>query len=567
MHREWLLQKTNPEFVTYLSRTSNISDAFAQVLINRGIKRPEDISSFLECTMHDMCDPYDLDGMEDVVRTLTDARDRGTKVMVHGDYDCDGITATAIMVEALRSFGMEVSYFVPNRFDHGYGFNIYGLDHAKEAGAGLIFTVDCGITAFKTAEAAAAEGIGLIVTDHHEPQNSEDDGTLRLPVAQAIINPKLPGHPEKIRTLSGAGVAHKVTQALALKEPDRVDWERGFDLAALGTIADSVPLLDENRMLVREGLSRIISRDRLGVAALMDAAGVGPESIRSGRVQFSLVPRLNAAGRLADASLAVELMLAKSPGEAASAADSLNNLNIERQRIEEIVYKEAVACVEKKDSAPVIVVAGQGWHEGVVGIVASKLADRYDRPAFVLSITEGKAKGSARSVPGFDIHQVLTECSEHLIAYGGHKQAAGLSLKEAGLEAFEEAACLVASSLPDEPAPVLNIDAAIDLKDVSVDLVEELGRLEPFGYGNPEPVLGTRGLEVLTMRTVGRGHLKMKLKNNSRSIDAIGFGMGDLMGSINEGDMVDAAFAATINEWNDRRTLQMNLKGLRATEA
>ena len=563
MHRTWLLQKTNPEFVDYLSKTSNISPAFAQVLINRGVKHPDEISCFLDCALTDMADPYALEGMEAVVDALTEARGSGTKVMVHGDYDCDGITATAIMVEALKAFGIEVGYFVPNRFDHGYGFNPPGLEHAREMGAGLIVTVDCGITAYETSMEAEKAGIGLVITDHHEPQYSEDDGSLMLPHALAILNPKLSEEDNALRHLSGAGVAQKVAQALALREPGKIQWERSFDLAALGTIADSVPLLEENRIIVKQGLARIIERDRLGVAALMDAAGLGPDRIRSGRVQFSLVPRLNAAGRLADASLAVELMLATSPGAAASAADQLNQLNLERQRIEEVVYKEAVAEVERKGAAPVLVVAGEGWHEGVVGIVASKLADRYDRPAFVLSIKEDRAKGSARSVPGFDIHEVITECSEHLIAFGGHKQAAGLTLQASALPTFEEAVCKVASSLPKEPEAVLNIDAAVSLKDLSFKLVEELGRLEPFGYGNPEPVLGARDLQVQNPRIVGRGHLKMRLKSNSTYIDAIGFGMGDMLDSLAHGQLVDAAFAATINIWDDRKNLQLTLKGLR----
>ncbi len=566
MHKKWFVQKTNPEYVSYLSSASSVSPALAQVLINRGIKTPEAVKCFLECSPSDLSDPFSLEGMEAVIEAIDSALEAGTKVLVHGDYDCDGITATAIMVEALRAYGLQVASFIPNRFDHGYGFNLAGLEAAKEAGAGLVVTVDCGITSFEAASAAAAEGIALVVTDHHEPHVPEGATEPLMPEAQAVINPKLWPRDEHNPALSGAGLAFRVAQALDIRRPGLLDSSSYFDLAALGTLADSVPLRGENRIIVREGTKRIISRDRLGIAALMDAAGLSPAQLKSGRLQFTLVPRINAVGRLADATKALELMLATSPGQAATLAHELNEYNNERKKIEEQVFLEAVEDVEKAAVDPVIVLAREGWHEGVVGIVASKLVDRYARPAIVLSIKGDRAKGSARSVPGFDMYAALCACASHLKAFGGHKQAAGMTVGLPELQAFRDAMALEAQTLSSEPEQTLSIDAAISLGDVSFSLVEELGRLEPFGLGNPEPVLGAKGLEILNARIVGRGHLKMRLRSNSTSMDAIGFNMGDFLDTVEGTKTIDAAFAATINVWEDRRTLQLNLKDLRKSE-
>jgi len=556
MHRKWFVQKTNPEYVSYLSSATSVSPALAQVLINRGIKTPEAVKSFLECSPSDLLDPFSLDGMEAVVDAIDSALEAGTKVLVHGDYDCDGITATAIMVEALRAYGLQVEYFIPNRFDHGYGFNLAGLEIAKDKGAGLVVTVDCGITSFEAASAAAADGIALVVTDHHEPHIPEGATEPLMPEARAVINPKLWPRDEHNPALSGAGLAFRVAQALDIRRPGRLDSSSYFDLAALGTLADSVSLKGDNRIIVREGTKRIISRHRLGIAALMDAAGLSPDQLKAGRLQFTLVPRINAVGRLADATRALELMLATSPGQAASLAHELNESNNERKKIEEQVFLEAVEDVEKAAAGPVIVLAREGWHEGVVGIVASKLVDRYARPAIVLSIKGDRAKGSARSVPGFDMHAALCACSVHLKTFGGHKQAAGMTVGLPELQAFRDALAQEARALSKEPEQTLSIDAAVSLGDVSFSLVEELGRLE----------LGAKGLEILNARVVGRGHLKMRLRNNSTYMDAIGFGMGGLLDTVEDTLSIDAAFAATINIWEERRSLQLNLKALRVSE-
>jgi single-stranded-DNA-specific exonuclease len=553
MHRRWLLKRTNPEYITYLSRSAGISPALAQILINREIKTPEEVRDFMSPGLDTMCDPFDIEGIPALVEAILGAKGKGLRLFVHGDYDADGLTATAIMVGALRHLGMEVAYHIPNRFDSGYGFHPPAVEQAKEFGAGLIITVDCGITSYEAARAAKANGIDLIITDHHEPaaDTGDADGGA-LPEALAIINPKLSAPDSALAGLSGAGIALKVVQALAMKDSS-IDPRGHIDLAALGTLADSVPLTGENRIIVREGLPVIDNSQRPGLMALKEVAGLNSRVLNARLATFTLVPRINAAGRLGDASEVVELMLTDSEKKAKEIARSLHNKNSERQKQEEVVLEEALKVIEKEGYGPAIVLAGEGWSEGVVGIVASRLVDLYQRPSFVLSIKDGVAKGSARSVQGFDIHAALAEAGSHLIGFGGHKQAAGLRLQASELEAFRKKMEAIAASQMEGFTPVLNIDAEVDLKDVTYSLVSELGALEPFGYGNPEPVLGSRDLEVINPRVVGNNHLKVKLRSGNCAHDAIGWGMG----------RVDAAFAATINDWNGSRLVQLSLKGLR----
>jgi len=567
MHRRWLLKRTNPEYIEYLSRSTGITPALAQILVNREIKTPEEVLEFMNPGIESMCDPFDIEGMGTLVETVLAARDRGTKVFVHGDYDADGLTATSIMVGALRRLGLDASYHIPNRFHSGYGFHPRAVEEARELGAGLIITVDCGVTAFEAAEAAKASGIGLIITDHHEASAEvlDAEGRSKLPEALTIVNPKLSAPGASVSGLSGAGIALKVVQALAMKDPS-VDPRDFLDLATLGTLADSVPLRGENRAIVKEGMPRLIDAQRPGIMALKEVANLNSRKLDARLTTFVLVPRINAAGRLGDASEVVELMLTDSEKRAAEIARSLQGKNSERQKQEEAVLEEALKMVDEEGYGPAIVIAGEGWNEGVVGIVASRLVDAFQRPSFVMSIKDGVAKGSARSVPGFDIHAALAEASEYLIGFGGHKQAAGLRLNASELDAFRKKMEAIAAVQMEEFTPVLEIDAEVDLKDVTFALVNELDALAPFGYGNPEPVLGARDLEVINARVVGNNHLKVKLRAGNCAHDAIGWGMGALAEFASTEGRVDAAFAATVNEWNGSKLVQLNLKGLRGSQ-
>ena len=558
MNRLWVVQRADKDYVEYLARESGVSPAIARILVNRGIKTPQAVQGFFSEDLRGLMDPFELKGMAGAVKTIERAKASGRPVLVHGDYDADGVASTAIMVDALRRFGLSADYFIPNRFDHGYGFHEEAVSRAKRMGAGLIITTDCGITAFGTAKLARESGIEVVITDHHEPARGAD-GVPLTPEADALVNPKLsPGEPE----LSGTGVAFKLAQALL-----GADAHAYLDLAALGTLADLVPISGENRLIAKAGLGLMERGQRPSIKALREVAGCqGRLSSRS--VCFSLVPRLNAPGRMEDAAMAVRFLLAAGQEEAYKAVCELDRINKERQRLEEAVYTEAMAAVEREGFDGAIVVAGSGWHKGVLGIVASKIAERHHRPCVVLSIEGDVARGSARSIPQFDLYEGLNEMNDKnkkmLIAFGGHRQAAGLQLHAGMVERFKNALSkLVLDRVPDFRA-TLRIDAEVSFKELGLPLVKEMRGLEPYGFGNPEPLLGAKGLEVLNLRIVGRGHLKMRLSQNGRfPMDAIAFDMAAALSHVEDAAAVDAAFTPVLNEWEGGRAVQLNLKGLR----
>ena len=577
MHRQWQLRSSNPEFVRYLAAGAGVPEPVAQILINRGLNTPEAAAAFLGRVPPEPADPQSMHGMGAAVEAIAAALADGLQVFIHGDYDADGVTSTSIMTTALRAIGFNPTYFIPNRFDHGYGFHPPAVDLALERGAGMILTVDCGVSSFEAAEYAAGKGLRVVITDHHEPTTDADGHAMR-PRAEAVVNPKLDGQDAPLASLSGAGVAYLLACALASRFPGRFNPDALLDLAALGTIADSVPLTGENRRIVREGIALISAAGgRAGVAALKRAVGlVEGRPVRTSALAFKVVPRINAAGRVSDATEVVRLLLTESAAEAEEIVVSLGLANAERQRIEEEVLNEAIAMIEAGglDEAPAIVVAGEGWHEGVVGIVASRIVDRFNRPAIVLAVSGDEARGSGRSVSEFDIYEGLCACHGVLEAYGGHRQAVGLSIKVSNIPEFtrifgERAGVELARAHGvdgPEAVPTLTLDCAIQLRDVNFRLVEDLSALEPFGMGNPEPVLGTRGLGVVSARVVGNNHLKLRVREGSATMDCIGFKMGHMLDTINETLEVDAAYMVEVNEWEGRRNLQLVLKGLRPAE-
>ncbi len=581
MHSRWLINRTNPEYVRYLSQAASISPVFAQVLINRGIKTAVDADDFLYPSLTGLSDPFELSSMDTAVKRVKIAVLKRQLILVHGDYDTDGLTATAIMLQALRGIGLDAHYFIPNRMLNGYGFHASAVDTAKKLGAKLIITVDCGITSLEAVSYAKKAGIDVIITDHHEPMagrqslvNSEQsDYSLNtihysLPEAVAVINPKLGPHDSKLSHLSGAGVAFKFAQALAAEKGTPFssdDVLSLLDLAALGTMADVVPLRGENRIIVKEGLKLIHDGHRPGIRALKEMSGLNGKETRVGRLAFTLVPRLNAAGRMADAQNVVKLLLSEDTEESLKLSYWLDGLNRERQQIEEEVYKEALEKIRGTDRTSAIVLAGEGWHQGVLGIVASKIAEEFYRPAFIFSVENSIAKGSARSIPSFDICKGLAETGDLLLSFGGHKQAAGIKLKAEYLPAFQEAISRIVRAGLDESdlQSVLQIDADIDLSEVTHALVQEFSLLEPFGFCNPEPFMGAKALEVVSPRIAGNKHLKMRLKRGPLSLDAIGFAMGGLLGELHDPAVVDAVFTPEINDWNGGRHLQLILRAVR----
>jgi single-stranded-DNA-specific exonuclease len=578
MHRHWLVNRTNPEYIAYLSKTSSVSPALAQILINRGIKTPGEINTFLNPHISHLSDPFDIQGMGIAIDRIMAASKSGEKVLVHGDYDVDGLSATAIILKALKMLEIDSHYFIPNRMEHGYGFNPSSVKKAKQVGATLIITVDCGITSSETVALCKKEGIDVIITDHHEPPTHPSpprgegkgggesmDTEFLLPDALSVINPKIFNHKSSISNLSGAGVAFKLAHALSTIHDSRFTIHDLIDLAALGTMADVVPLTGENRFIVKEGLKMIKNGTRPGLNALKKVSGIEERIPKPGLLLFTIIPRINAAGRVSDSTNVVKLLLTDSEDEATDISLWLDKLNSDRQKIEEEVYQEAICKLNSKGIGPAIVLASEGWHLGIVGIVASRIAETFHRPTFVISIEGHIAKGSARSIPSFDIYRAITGCRKFLTGFGGHKQAAGLELKVDDILSFEKCINRIADeTLTDTDfIPSIEIDADVDFSNINFNLTTEIGMLEPFGFGNPEPLLGSKGLEVLYPRIVGNNHLRMKLRQRNQSLDAIGFDMAIFFDRLEAATTVDAVFTPFVNEWEGTRCLQLNLKAVR----
>ena len=577
MHRRWLLNRTNPEYIAYLSKAASISPVIAQILMNRGIKTLEKIGSFLNPHISQLSDPFEMQGMKTAVDRILAASRSGERVLVHGDYDADGLSATAIALKTLKMLGIDCHSFIPNRIEHGYGFAPSSLIKAKHIGASLIITVDCGITSFEAAALSKKEGIDVIITDHHEPVRSQEskgqsnhgsrttDHEFFLPDALAVINPKVSDSRSEVINLSGAGIAFKLAQALCMVYDSGFTVHDFLDLAALGTMADVVPLTGENRLIVKEGVKLMDKGARPGIQALKQVAGIDGKTIKAGLLSFTLIPRINAAGRISDASDVLDLLLTDAEDKAIEIALWLDKLNSERQQIEEEVYQEALSMLNDKGISPVIVLSGEGWNRGVIGIVASRITEKFYRPTFILSVEGSIARGSARSIPSFDIFKALGVCKELLKGFGGHKQAAGLELESGSIAAFEERINRLADEMLAEKdcAPSLEIDASVDLSEIDFGLIREIEMLEPFGFGNPEPFLGSKGLEVLYPKIVKNNHLKMKLRQKNRSLDAIGFDMAAFFEKLGTSNIVDAVYTPLVNEWEGRKSVQLNLKALR----
>lgn len=597
MHRKWLVNKTNPEYIKYLSKTASISPALAQICINRGIKTPEEVNSFLNPNISQLSNPFDLHGVRVAVERIITALHKKEKILVHGDYDADGLSATAIIIQALKMLGVECTYFIPNRIEHGYGFNAASIEKAKQFGATLIITVDCGITSFETTNRCIEEGIDVIITDHHEPviadekrgngetEKYKDEDSpphrlslspnqyFQLPDAIAVINPKISGSQSPLYSLSGAGVALKLVHALSMIHSSSFTIQEFFDLATLGTIADVVVLTNENRLIVKEGLMRMGNGARLGVQALKKVAGIDEKGLKPNVLSFTLVPRMNAAGRISDANKVVELLLTNSEDEAIKLASWLDKLNAERQQIEEEVYQDALKQIHNKEIGPIIILSAEKWHRGVIGIVASRITEKLCRPTCIISREGDISRGSARSIPSLHLYKMLAECKDILKRFGGHKQAAGFELETKHIDSFEALMTRIVKKAFHEKdfVPLIEIDAEVDLSEIHPGLIKEFEMLEPFGFGNPEPLLGSRRLEVVFPRIVKNNHLKMKLKQRNYALDAIGFDMAtaynDLLShnkaTVTLSATVDAVFTPIINEWEGARYLQLKVKAIR----
>jgi single-stranded-DNA-specific exonuclease len=568
MKKRWLFKPVDTAGCQEMAAELHIHPISAAILSGRNITTTEDARQFLNPLLTNIIDPFGMKGVSEAVKRLVTALRAKESICIYGDYDVDGITGTTLLVSFLRATGFDCSYFIPNRFDDGYGLNKDSIQQISNLGADLIISVDCGITAVEEALYCRELGVDLIVVDHHSPGES-------IPDASAVLNPLQTGCDYPFKFLAGVGVAFNLIVALrstlrdegffvGSSEPDLRQW---LDLVALGTIADVVPLTSQNRIFAYHGLKQLSSSTKPGIAALKQVAGINGD-VSCGQVGFRLAPRLNAAGRMESAVPGVDLLLSNDLKISQQIAVELDAANAERQNVERSIFDDAVKQVENSGLYPEcrsIVLASENWHQGVVGIVASRLVERYNRPTILIAINpDGTAKGSGRSIYGFHLLEALKPCEKLLQRFGGHRYAAGVGLDAANLDAFIEAfEAAVAGRLNEEDLiPRLEIDAEVQPEDITSELVNELKRLEPFGAGNPEPVLMMRGMRVVERRVVGEGHLRLRLSRNGRTFTAIAFRMAQ---RDTEG-LLDIAFYPEMNEWNGSSSLQLKIKDLRMAE-
>jgi len=567
MSYQWVYaQPEERNTVAHLEEELGVPPTIAKLLALRGIDNYNKARRFFRPQMSLIHDPYLLKDMDKAAKRLAEGIRRGDRMVVYGDYDVDGTTGTAILYSFLKDFGLEVSYYIPHRFKEGYGINPEGILFAKKQNADLIISVDCGITAVDEAQKARQAGIDLIICDHHTVADE-------IPDALAVIDPKRPDCSYPFEGLSGAGVGFKLIQAAAneLGLPQSVAY-KFLDLVAVSIASDIVPLTDENRILMREGLKLINKDPRPGIKALMNLINMEQGSVSTSSIVFSLGPRINAAGRMGDAGKAVELMIAETDGEAYRRAHELEKINKRRRHTDTKTMKEAVKMVKRHlnmDKIGSLVLHHPDWHLGVIGIVASRLVDLYCRPAIMLSTVDGVIKGSARSIKGFDIYEALNECSDLLEQFGGHQYAAGLTIRKENLSEFRKRLNAITFEClsREDMQPELLVDTELDLKTVTRRFWKLLSQFEPFGPENMRPVFVSHDIQLVGQpNIVGKGgHLKMRVTQpNAGTFDVIGFNMHQYAPALRNcsDSKISIAYALEENTWNGRTNLQLRLKDI-----
>jgi len=550
----------DPELTAALVSDLHIPEPLAAILVQRGLAAPDLAKAFLRPDLERLSDPFAWADMPRAVELIANATRAGTPILVHGDYDVDGQCAAALLTRVLSSVGARAHAFVPHRLRDGYDFGPAGLAEAQRLGAGLVITCDCGITAVEAVRDARAAGIEVIVTDHHLPGDE-------LPPASAVLDPRRVDCASADKDLCGTGVAFKLAQALVLTLGVSPHLPLHFlDFVALATVADVVPLTGENRILVRHGLKMLAGSRWTGLRALVEAAGLSGRPLKAGHVGFILAPRLNAAGRIGDARDGLRLLLSDNPDEAATLARELETLNARRQELDQRILDEAVELAERvlRPEDRALVLAADAWHPGVIGIVASRLVERYGRPTFLIGWEGDAGRGSGRSIAGFDLHAALHRVGHHLEKYGGHRMAAGLTIRRERYEAFRVAFLDVAAQLlgPEDLVPAQRVDLELPLGLVSDELEKLIRYLEPCGPGNPAPVFGVRHARAVGARRVGTNHLRFTLDDESGALPAIAFQWADAIPDHWLADRLDVAFRLERDEWQGRVTLQARVAAM-----
>ncbi len=560
MNKKWELINTNNEEVERISKEFNISKLVAAMISNKGLKTTEEIEVFLHPRRSDFHDPFLMPDMEKAVSRVIKAIEEKEKVTIYGDYDVDGITSSTVLHRFLKECGLNTNIYIPNRLSEGYGLNENAIRKIAEDGTTLIITVDCGITGNKEVELAKELGIDTIVTDHHEP--SEE-----LPKAIAVVDCKRKDSTYKFNSLAGCGVAFKLTQAISkkLNLPEEKSLKY-LDIVCVGTISDIVPLVDENRTIAKLGLRLLNQTKNVGLKALLESTGY--PKINSTTVSFGLAPRINACGRMGHADEALKLFLTNNIEEAKELTAKLNGYNQDRQDIEKKIFNEVQEMLNSKEEQklPCIILGKENWHHGVIGIVSSKITEMYSKPSILVCFEEENiARGSGRSVPGFDLHEALEKCNNHIKQFGGHSMAIGLTIETSEFKKFKEE--LEEYAIKEEVSsivPIIKIDEKINMQDITIQDIKDLELLEPFGEANKIPLFQISNVKIESIRTLSEGkHLKMTIKDDGKQIDSIGFNLGNLATDYPIDSKIDLVGNLEINNFRGVENIQLNIKDLR----
>ncbi len=560
---------TDMEKLNDFSKRYNIPPVISTILFNRGIKDGDTARNFLQKPLSGIHNPFDLPDMDRATERILQAIDNKEKIVIYGDYDVDGITSTVLMYSFLKSEGADVEYYIPDRVNEGYGINIMAINTISKSGAKLMITVDCGVTAVGEVEFARTQKLDVIITDHHTCRDE-------LPRAVAVVNPKRVDSTYPFDGLAGVGVAFKTVLAVGAKRGRNTKdiFMQYAELAAVGTIADVVSVKDENRIIIEYGMEAMRKGGNIGLHSLLEVAGAISRPLDSTTIAFNIAPRLNASGRIGKAQTAVELLLCEDKDKALEIAKELDQTNKERQETEQKILSEAMDKVMKDtafDKKQVIVLSGEGWHHGVIGIVAARICERFYKPCILISYENGVGKGSGRSIPNFNLFEALSATEEHLTNFGGHAQAAGLGINADSIDAFTLAINKYASSVltNEDMIPKVLIDCRVKPETVSLGFAKALKRLEPFGQDNEKPVFSLLGVKIVVIDTVGadKRHLRMKIKAGENQYQAIGFSMSEYVAFFKAGDLVDIAFSVDINIYQGYENVQLLLKDMKKSSA
>ena len=555
MNKKWQIYETDEAKINRISQKYNLNKLLLSIIINRNI-REEDIEVFLNPTRNNFHDPFLMPDMEIAVERIIKAINNKEKIIIYGDYDVDGITSITVLKSFFEDRGIKVDQYIPNRLAEGYGLNKPAIDEIAKNNYNLMITVDCGISGIEEIEYANSLGLEIIVTDHHEVGD-------KLPNAIAVVDAKRKDNQYPCRDLAGVGVVFKLIQAIGIKLGlEEKEYLKYLDIVCVGTISDIVPLVDENRVIAKLGLMLVKQTKNMGLKSLLISSGY--KNIDSNTISFGVAPRINACGRMGHADEALKLFLSKDIYEVNELTKKLNDYNSLRQEKEKAIYEDAINQIEtnKLNEKNAIIIAGENWHHGVIGIVSSKITELYFKPSILLCYEDDLAKGSGRSIPGFDLHEALMKCQNTIERFGGHSMAVGITIKRDKFEEFSEQFEKIAKDAKiDEIIPIINIDAKINLSEINKEMVASLKQLEPFGEGNKTPIFAFKNLKIDSIRALSEGkHIKMTLKDGNVIINAIGFNLGYLADEYRIGDKIDVVGTLEINSFNGVDNLQINIK-------